>query len=51
MTWILTDCGGQLQVLEKICGYEPYPGFHERVQAKIQAEIKECEDKKQKKSS
>uniref|UniRef100_A0A2P2IPW6 Uncharacterized protein MANES_14G080300 n=1 Tax=Rhizophora mucronata TaxID=61149 RepID=A0A2P2IPW6_RHIMU len=40
-----------LEVLEKICGYEPYPGFHERVQAKIQAEIKECEDKKQKKSS
>ncbi|XP_034682294.1 2-hydroxy-palmitic acid dioxygenase mpo1-like [Vitis riparia] len=28
-------------------GYEPYPGFHARVQAKIEAEINEWQDKRQ----
>ncbi|KAJ8753352.1 hypothetical protein K2173_019751 [Erythroxylum novogranatense] len=40
-----------LEVLEKAFAYEPYPGFHESVKAKTQAEIKVWEAKKQKKSS
>ncbi|KAJ8772973.1 hypothetical protein K2173_028150 [Erythroxylum novogranatense] len=40
-----------LEVLQKSFGYEPYPGFHESVKAKTQAEIKDWEAKKQKKSS
>lgn len=32
-------------------GYEPYPGFHARVKARIDMEIKEWQDKKQKKVS
>lgn len=32
-------------------GYEPYPGFHARVKAQIEAEIKEWKDKKEKKIS
>ncbi|KAL3528403.1 hypothetical protein ACH5RR_007725 [Cinchona calisaya] len=32
-------------------GYEPYPGFHTRVKARIDAEIKEWQEKKQKKLS
>ncbi|KAF8399502.1 hypothetical protein HHK36_015369 [Tetracentron sinense] len=40
-----------LEALQMYCGYEPYPGFHASVQAKIEADIKEWQDKKQKKSS
>ncbi|KAL9433554.1 hypothetical protein AB3S75_028398 [Citrus x aurantiifolia] len=39
-----------LEVLQ-VFGYEPYPGFHANVEAKIGAEIKEWQDKKQKKIS
>ncbi|XP_059655828.1 2-hydroxy-palmitic acid dioxygenase mpo1-like [Cornus florida] len=37
-----------LEALQICFGYEPYPGFHAGVQAKIQAEINERQDKKQK---
>ncbi|XWS60519.1 hypothetical protein CRYUN_Cryun07bG0042700 [Craigia yunnanensis] len=40
-----------LEVLQSLFRYEPYPGFHGRVKAKIEAEIKEWQDKKQKKVS
>ena len=40
-----------LQVLQLFFGYEPYPGFHAKVQAMVDAEIKARQDKKQKKSS
>ncbi|XP_021286079.1 uncharacterized endoplasmic reticulum membrane protein C16E8.02 [Herrania umbratica] len=40
-----------LEVLQSVFGYEPYPGFQARVKAKIEAEIKEWQDKKQKKVS
>eukprot|EP00262_Sarcandra_glabra_P020626 TRINITY_DN8327_c0_g2_i1.p1 TRINITY_DN8327_c0_g2~~TRINITY_DN8327_c0_g2_i1.p1 ORF type:complete len:201 (+),score=28.69 TRINITY_DN8327_c0_g2_i1:88-690(+) len=40
-----------LEVLQTFLGYEPYAGFHERVQAKIQADLKEWHAKKQKKIS
>ncbi|KAL5981274.1 hypothetical protein ACLOJK_029195 [Asimina triloba] len=40
-----------LEVLQKLWGYEPYPGFHASVQAKIDAEVKEWQAKKQKKIS
>ncbi|MBA0713803.1 hypothetical protein Golax_012813 [Gossypium laxum] len=40
-----------VQVLQSLFGYEPYPGFQMRVNAKIKAEIKEWQDKKQKKVS
>ncbi|KAJ4712937.1 hypothetical protein OWV82_015101 [Melia azedarach] len=40
-----------LEVLQTVFGYEPYPGFQASVEAKIQAEIKEWQDKKQKKIS
>ncbi|KAF9625168.1 hypothetical protein IFM89_020035 [Coptis chinensis] len=40
-----------LEALQMFCGYEPYPGFHARVKAKIDSEIKEFRDKKQKKIS
>ncbi|KAK8325217.1 hypothetical protein V6Z11_A11G035300 [Gossypium hirsutum] len=40
-----------LEVLRSLFGYEPYPGFHMLVNAKIKAEIKEWQDKKQKKVS
>ncbi|KAI3954858.1 hypothetical protein MKW92_053632 [Papaver armeniacum] len=39
-----------LEVLQIICKYEPYPGFHKRVQAKIDADIKEWKEKKGKKA-
>ncbi|KAF3437645.1 hypothetical protein FNV43_RR20401 [Rhamnella rubrinervis] len=39
-----------LEVLQTGFGYEPYPGFHERVESKIKAEIQEWQDKKQRKS-
>ncbi|KAK1553080.1 hypothetical protein Q3G72_028481 [Acer saccharum] len=37
-----------LEALQTFFGYEPYPGFHEIVQAKIEAEINEWQEKKQK---
>lgn len=40
-----------LEALEHFFGYEPYPGFHAKVKAMIDAEIKEWQEKKQKKSS
>ncbi|XP_058096386.1 2-hydroxy-palmitic acid dioxygenase mpo1-like [Magnolia sinica] len=40
-----------LEVLQNFCGYEPYPGFRASVEAKIDAEIKEWQAKKQKKTS
>ncbi|XP_062169554.1 2-hydroxy-palmitic acid dioxygenase mpo1 [Alnus glutinosa] len=40
-----------LEVLLTFCGYEPYSGFHASVKAKIDAEIKEWQSKKQKKIS
>eukprot|EP01018_Ginkgo_biloba_P038457 Gb_30789 [translate_table: standard] len=39
-----------LEVLQKFCGYEPYPGFQKSVQARVQANIKEWRANKQKKS-
>ncbi|GFP87469.1 uncharacterized endoplasmic reticulum membrane protein c16e8.02 [Phtheirospermum japonicum] len=39
-----------LEALQSALGYEPYPGFHVRVQAEIDAEIKAWKDKKQKKN-
>ncbi|KAJ8452319.1 hypothetical protein Cgig2_006124 [Carnegiea gigantea] len=40
-----------LEVLRLFFGYELYPGFHAKVQAMVDAEIKAQQDKKQKKSS
>ncbi|XP_022768638.1 uncharacterized endoplasmic reticulum membrane protein YGL010W-like isoform X2 [Durio zibethinus] len=40
-----------LEFLQAFFRYEPYPGFHARVKAKIKAEIKEWQAKKQKKVS
>lgn len=40
-----------LQALQMFFGYEPYPGFHARVKAETEAEIKEWKDKKEKKIS
>jgi len=40
-----------LEVLQTFCGYEPYSGFHASVRAKIDAERKEWQSKKQKKNS
>ncbi|WCJ35920.1 hypothetical protein M5689_017146 [Euphorbia peplus] len=40
-----------LEILEKTVGYEPYPGFHAKVKAKVDADIKEWRNKKQKKST
>ncbi|KAJ4974900.1 hypothetical protein NE237_008074 [Protea cynaroides] len=41
-----------LEALQMFCGYEPYPGFHAKVQAKVEAEIKEWrKTKNQKKIS
>ncbi|XAR55983.1 hypothetical protein NMG60_11036249 [Bertholletia excelsa] len=34
--------------LQKVFAYEPYPGFHAAVRARIEAEINDWEDKKQK---
>uniref|UniRef100_A0A0D6QTC0 DUF962 domain-containing protein n=1 Tax=Araucaria cunninghamii TaxID=56994 RepID=A0A0D6QTC0_ARACU len=39
------------EVLQKFCGYEPYPGFKKNVRAKVQANVKEWRAKKQKKSA
>ncbi|KAG5240140.1 endoplasmic reticulum membrane protein [Salix suchowensis] len=35
-----------LEALQTSFGYEPYPGFHASVQAKIDADIKEWKEKK-----
>nr|GMC72014.1 uncharacterized endoplasmic reticulum membrane protein C16E8.02-like [Ipomoea batatas] len=35
-----------LEVLQSFFGYEPYPGFHAKVKAKIDADIKEWKEKK-----
>lgn len=40
-----------LEALQMTIHYEPYPGFHARVQAKVDANIKEWKESKQKKSS
>ncbi|KAF5735243.1 hypothetical protein HS088_TW15G00744 [Tripterygium wilfordii] len=40
-----------LEALQFCCDYEPYPGFHEGVKAKIEAELKEFEGRKQNKIS
>ncbi|KAJ9163594.1 hypothetical protein P3X46_023244 [Hevea brasiliensis] len=40
-----------LEVIQSAFGYEPYSGFHASVKAKIDAEIKEWKDNKQKKST
>ncbi|XP_052186707.1 2-hydroxy-palmitic acid dioxygenase mpo1-like [Diospyros lotus] len=37
-----------LEVLQVLFGYEPYPGFHAAVEAKIEAEICEWQEKKKK---
>ncbi|KAK9935123.1 hypothetical protein M0R45_022237 [Rubus argutus] len=37
-----------LEALQSFFGYEPYPGFHAIVQAKVEAEITEWKDNKQK---
>ncbi|XP_050224409.1 2-hydroxy-palmitic acid dioxygenase MPO1 [Mercurialis annua] len=39
-----------LELLEKAFGYEPYSGFHAKVKAKVAKDIKEWQEKKQKKS-
>ncbi|XP_058777344.1 2-hydroxy-palmitic acid dioxygenase mpo1-like isoform X1 [Vicia villosa] len=36
-----------LEILQTVFGYEPYPGFHSTVQAKIEANIEEWQDSKQ----
>ncbi|KAM1238382.1 hypothetical protein COP2_040298 [Malus domestica] len=38
-----------LECLQLVFGYEPYRGFHASVEEKIEAQIKEWQDKKQKK--
>ncbi|XP_050376460.1 2-hydroxy-palmitic acid dioxygenase mpo1 [Argentina anserina] len=40
-----------LEVLQTAFGYEPYPGFHASVKQKIEANIKEWKDEKQKKQT
>ncbi|CAL0327631.1 unnamed protein product [Lupinus luteus] len=40
-----------LEVLESSFGYEPYPGFHTKVKARIEADIKKWQEKKLKKAS
>ncbi|CAN8304792.1 unnamed protein product [Cochlearia groenlandica] len=39
-----------LEVLESVFGYEPYPGFQARVNAKVESDIKEWRAEKKKKS-
>ncbi|KAI9170419.1 hypothetical protein LWI28_027665 [Acer negundo] len=39
-----------LEALQTFFGYEPYPGFHETVQAKIEAEINEWKASKEKRN-
>lgn len=34
-----------LEVLQRLFGYEPYPGFHANVKPMIEAEVKDWEDK------
>lgn len=37
-----------MQVLHTLFGYDPYPGFHSKVQGKIEANINEWQETKQK---
>ncbi|KAL9325153.1 hypothetical protein ACSQ67_005798 [Phaseolus vulgaris] len=37
-----------LEVLHTLFGYEPYPGFHSKVQAKVEANINEWQESNQK---
>ncbi|KAL1207875.1 hypothetical protein V5N11_014040 [Cardamine amara subsp. amara] len=39
-----------LEVLQSVFGYEPYPGFQERVNAKVESDIKIWREKKQQKN-
>ncbi|CAI0402163.1 unnamed protein product [Linum tenue] len=39
---------GVFETLQTFFGYEPYPGFHATVQAKVDTEIREWQEKKQK---
>ncbi|CAK8536688.1 unnamed protein product [Lathyrus sativus] len=36
-----------LEILQTVFGYEPYPGFHSTVQAKVEANIEEWQERKQ----
>ncbi|KAJ4787375.1 hypothetical protein LUZ62_038621 [Rhynchospora pubera] len=38
-----------MEVLQKLVGYEPYPGFHARVSKEIEADRKAWQEKKEKK--
>ncbi|KAL2935313.1 putative endoplasmic reticulum membrane protein C16E8.02 [Bienertia sinuspersici] len=40
-----------LEALHEFFGYEPYPGFYAKVKVMVDAEIKEWQEKKHKKSS
>ncbi|KAK3005597.1 hypothetical protein RJ639_016960 [Escallonia herrerae] len=40
-----------LEALQMLFNYEPYPGFHSNVKARVEADIKEWQEKKQKKIS
>lgn len=40
-----------MQVMKNLCGYEPYPGFHAGVNAKIEGARKEWQTSKEKKTS
>nr|XP_043638602.1 2-hydroxy-palmitic acid dioxygenase mpo1 [Erigeron canadensis] len=40
-----------LETLQMVVSYEPYPGFHASVKAKVDANIEEWKESKQKKSS
>ncbi|XP_020235232.1 uncharacterized endoplasmic reticulum membrane protein C16E8.02 [Cajanus cajan] len=40
-----------LEALQSCVGYEPYPGFNTKVKARIDADIKQWQEKKQKKHS
>ncbi|CAN0896540.1 hypothetical protein LINGRAHAP2_LOCUS18560 [Linum grandiflorum] len=42
---------GVFEALQAFFGYEPYPGFHATVQAKVDAEIREWQEKKKQKST
>ncbi|XP_010459514.1 PREDICTED: uncharacterized endoplasmic reticulum membrane protein YGL010W [Camelina sativa] len=39
-----------LEVLQSVFGYEPYPGFQARVNAKVESDVKEWRAKKQQKN-
>ncbi|KAM7267287.1 hypothetical protein ACFE04_009453 [Oxalis oulophora] len=37
-----------LEILQTVFGYEPYPGFHVKVKGRVEDDIKEWREKKQK---